>query len=285
MLTVSPESAPTATPAPTTGARALVRWCVLRSEPATGAENMALDEALMAYSARTGSGVLRVYGWAEPTLSLGRHQTARGRYDLERAAALGVRFVRRPTGGRAVLHHREITYAVAAPVDALGTLSESYRWINRLLLDGLARLGVDARESRQALGSRVRAPGVVPCFQEPAPGEIESGGHKLVGSAQLREGGSMLQHGSILVDDDQVLAAALVTSPRGTPPSPPRAATLRTLLGRGPTIAETTDALTTALRYAAPHLPIAELHPDAMLHDDVAHLRKKFADDDWTWRR
>ena len=74
---------------------------------------------------------VRVYEWARPTLSLGRNQTARGKYDLGRAHELGIDIVRRPTGGRAVLHHREITYSIAAPVAEIGDLRDSYAALNR----------------------------------------------------------------------------------------------------------------------------------------------------------
>ncbi len=251
------------------------------SAPLPGPDNMALDEALMRHAERTGEGLLRLYGWSERTLSLGRHQTARGRYDLARAAELGVRFVRRPTGGRAVLHHREITYAVAAPADALGTLAQAYRWVNRLLLASLARLGVAAVESQPA--SPMHAPGVAPCFQQPAAGEIEAGGRKLVGSAQVREGSAMLQHGSILLEDDQWLAAALLASCDHAPP--PRAATLRSLLGRAPTVDEMANALTAALADAAPQVPVVPLEEDRALVADAQRLRLHYADDAWTWRR
>src|SRR3954466_12069034 len=96
------------------------RWRLLVTPPASGPENMALDEALMARAIETGEWVLRVYSWATPTLSLGRNQTARGRYDLGRIRERGLGVVRRPTGGRAILHDREITYSVTAPVDAAG---------------------------------------------------------------------------------------------------------------------------------------------------------------------
>src|SRR5687768_13733511 len=111
-------------------------WRTLLTPPLGGAENMALDEVLMHYSGNTSECVLRLYSWSQPTLSLGRNQPARGRYDVARSRELGVDIVRRPTGGRAVLHHREVTYTVTAPAIALGTLRESYDWINRLLIEG-----------------------------------------------------------------------------------------------------------------------------------------------------
>src|SRR5437762_2701634 len=109
-------------------------WRLLRTLPASGAFNMALDEALMVYARETGSWVLRVYSWSSPTLSLGRHQKARGGYDLTRLAEHRIDVVRRPTGGRAILHDREITYSVTGPVADAGDLHESYARINRLLI-------------------------------------------------------------------------------------------------------------------------------------------------------
>src|SRR5512142_1385967 len=102
-----------------------MHWHLLVTPPAPGAENMAVDEALMDRARTSGEGVLRMYGWSAPTLSLGRNQIAKGRYDLARAAAEGIGIVRRPTGGRALLHHREITYSVTAPVQFGTTLQEA----------------------------------------------------------------------------------------------------------------------------------------------------------------
>src|SRR5688500_13675445 len=107
------------------------RWRTLVSPPAGGAANMAVDDALLDRAREAGECVLRLYEWSRPTLSLGRNQTARGHYDLDRARELDVGFVRRQTGGRAVLHHREITYSVTGPAAVLGSLRESYARVNR----------------------------------------------------------------------------------------------------------------------------------------------------------
>ena len=204
---------------------------------------MAIDEALLRRAQRTGETVYRLYSWSPPTVSLGRNQTARGRYDLGLARARGVHFVRRPTGGRAILHHREITYSVAAPVAAFGTLGESYRAINRLLVEALRLHGVAAREAEAP--ERTPIPGTTPCFEAPAAGELVAGSgtgaRKLVGSAQVREGDAFLQHGSILVDDDQQLLANLATREPSTSP-----ATLRELTGREVTVHEFAAGLAAA---------------------------------------
>lgn len=254
-------------------------WLLLVTPPASGAANMALDEALMARSRADGEVHVRVYGWSEPTLSFGRHQSARGRYDLRRAAELGVRFVRRPTGGRAVLHHREITYCVAAPVGALGSLRESYGRINRLLVDALRRLGVVAEEAGAA-GPAPR-PGVAPCFEEPVAGEIVAAGRKLVGSAQWRDRGALLQHGSILVDDDQALAGELLLSPPLAAPSP---ATLTSLLGRAPSAGDFAAALGEAVA-CIERQRAAPMELDLSLASAAHALTAQYESDAWTWRR
>jgi lipoyl(octanoyl) transferase len=242
---------------------------------------MAIDEALLRRAQRTGETVYRLYSWSPPTVSLGRNQTARGRYDLGLARARGVHFVRRPTGGRAILHHREITYSVAAPVAAFGTLGESYRAINRLLVEALRLHGVAAREAEAP--ERTPIPGTTPCFEAPAAGELVAGSgtgaRKLVGSAQIREGDAFLQHGSILVDDDQQLLANLATRGPSTPP-----ATLRELTGREVTVHEFAAGLAAALT-ALGAAPLA-LTLDASLIQDVDLLiRTRYAVADWTWRR
>src|SRR5688500_4086011 len=139
------------------------RWLVC--PPADGATNMAFDEALLHRAGQTGETMVRIYTWAVPTVSLGRNQPARGCYDLDVARARGIEFVRRPTGGRAILHHREITYSVSAPISAFGSLRESYRTINRLLMEALGRLGVDAHEAETS--SRAPVPSLAPCFDSP----------------------------------------------------------------------------------------------------------------------
>src|SRR5690606_10060386 len=111
---------------------------------ARGAYNMAVDEALMDSVREGGAAVLRFYRWEPACLSLGRNQPAAEWYDRQEIARRGLDVVRRPTGGRAVVHGRELTYSVVTPERMLGTLRRSYATINRAFLTGLQRLGVDA---------------------------------------------------------------------------------------------------------------------------------------------
>ena len=184
---------------------------------------MALDHAL-AEEARPGHGVVRFYGWSPPTISFGRNEPTRGRYDLDMAAREGLGFVRRPTGGRAVLHAHEVTYSAVFPLRALGGVREAYLRLNQGLVAGLHALGCDARVTEEGA---ILAPDAGPCFQAPAPGEVMLSGRKLVGSAQVRIGDAVLQHGSVILAGDQGVLARL-TGGDGDP-SPP--ATLTSVLG------------------------------------------------------
>jgi lipoyl(octanoyl) transferase len=240
---------------------------------------MALDEALMARARRTGETALRVYAWSQPTLSLGRNQRAIGVYRDAVLAERGVGVVRRPTGGRALLHHREVTYSVTAPCDDTGALVAEYGRINALLCSALESLGVPV--ALAAPSARPMAPSAAPCFAEPARGEVTLHGRKLVGSAQWRERGALLQHGSILVDDDQSSIAGFLREAVAATPPP---ATLRDALGRAPVMAEVGDALFRAVcDLADPGATPLEI--DDALTRDMTDVAERYRDDAWTWRR
>ena len=231
--------------------------------------------------------ILRVYSWSRPTLSLGRNQTARGGYHLGLLAERGVDVVRRPTGGRAILHHREVTYSVTAPLANAGDLRESYERINRLLVAALRSLGVNAivagdADARRATEKAFRAqPGLLPCFDHPSPGEIMADGRKLAGSAQSRCDGALLQHGSILIDDDQIQLASLMIDPG---PPIPKPATLVDALGRAPQANEVAAALFDAVRLLEDS-DARGLDADRSLDERTQMLRCRYLDAAWTWRR
>lgn len=175
-------------------------WRLLSMDPAFGARNMAVDEAILdAVSHRASPPTLRLYGWAPGCYSIGRYQRAADLTDGARAEP-GVSWVRRPTGGRALYHDAELTYAVVAPLSdprVSGSVLESYRKIAEALLPGLARLGVRAELAGCGDPARMRAN--PSCFDSASAFEIVRDGRKLVGSAQLRHGPALLQHGSILI--------------------------------------------------------------------------------------
>ena len=254
-----------------------MRWHFFQTAPAAGTYNMALDEALMRIAQRTGDAYFRLYGWDSPTLSLGRNQRARGHYDLAAAHALGVSFVRRPTGGRALLHHREITYSVAMPAPSAARAAEAYSFINEVLLEGLWALGVSAS---RATGTSHLPPGLRPCFDAPSAHEIVIEERKLIGSAQWRHGDTLLQHGSILVRDDQSTISQLMLEQLA---SPPVAASLHDALGWDPGIDDAARPMREALEK---HVGGAVGDFDTQVAEpDVLELQRNYGDDSWTWRR
>jgi lipoyl(octanoyl) transferase len=177
-------------------------WRLLVDAPAGGAWNMAVDEILLeGVAAGTTSPTLRFYEWTPACLSLGYFQSLEV-VDVDGCRALGVEVVRRPTGGRAILHDRELTYSVALPASVLGHdggVLPSYYRLSLALRDGLRRLGVPATLAPESAASGPTAHGPV-CFDRPSAHEILLHGRKLVGSAQMRRGGAILQHGSILIE-------------------------------------------------------------------------------------
>jgi lipoate-protein ligase A len=243
--------------------------------PRPGWENMALDQALLDRAEHGGERWLRLYGWSPHCLSFGRHEPAARRYDRARVEALGLDVVRRPTGGRAVWHGREVTYAVAAPCAGLGTVRESYLEIHRMLLDALGRLGIAARLAPP--GPPVGVDGG-PCFASPAGGEIMIQGRKAVGSAQLRQGGALLQHGSILLQGDQTVVQAVT---RGLPP-PDLAGALASLLASPPSADELIEAVAEAAAERWGGRWQRQASADGLLETAGGHA-ERFRSDAWTW--
>jgi lipoate-protein ligase A len=258
------------------------RWRLLDTPPAPGAWNMAVDEALADGVREGGPPVLRVYRWSPPCLSLGRNQPSGG-YDRVEIGRRGMDVVRRPTGGRAVLHHRELTYSVAAREDALGTLRQAYAAINRALVAGLRTLGIDA--ALQPAGpDRAPIPSLAPCFEQPVEGEVTAAGRKLVGSAQRRERGVMLQHGSLPLHDDQSAVAGLMLPRHAAAAAAEAPATLAGLLGAEPAW----DALVDALARGWEESFGVGLERGVLSREEEARAgvhRARYEDPAWTWHR
>lgn len=174
-------------------------WRVLRTPPADGAWNMAVDETVMEAAGRgEAQPTLRLFAWAPPCLSIGYAQPF-GDIDEARLKAKGWGIVRRPTGGRAILHTDELTYSVAGPVDEArlkGDILTSYRRISKAILKSLEDLSLRVEATTKddpPHGSQSEAV----CFEMPSTYEITVGGKKLVGSAQARRKGALLQHGTL----------------------------------------------------------------------------------------
>jgi lipoyl(octanoyl) transferase len=265
-----------------------------------GAENMAVDEALLAEAGRTGSAFLRLYRFDPPCLSFGRNEPATVRYDREAIARAGLDVVRRPTGGRAVWHAHEVTYAVAAPIAAFGrgSLRDSYIAIHSRLAAALRALGVPATlaSDRMTVGpSDGWTAG--PCFATSVGGEILAGGRKLVGSAQVRRGNAFLQHGSILLagSQDVITEVSRQTAVARLTSHVARAATtLSAVLNRAVTWEEVAQAIVgawgdnitfPALPRPSPSFPALFDVTFPVLPRPSPSFPTRFSDPSWTWRR
>ena len=253
------------------GCSTAVRWqLLLEPRGRSGPENMAVDAALLERADRMGEAFLRLYRFDPPCLSFGRNE-ASGGYDRAAIARLAIDVLRRPTGGGAVWHDQELTYAVAAPIAALGGLRQAYHAIHTRLAAAVRSLGVDA-----ALALHRPAPPSTafhrPCFAAPVGGEVLVRARKLVGSAQVRRGGAFLQHGSILLDGSQDVITAVSRKPQAASV----ATTLSAELGRHVTWEEVANAVMSAW---------GDEFTSTALHRPTPSSTAWFSDPAWTWRR
>lgn len=183
-------------------------WRFISSGLQHPAYNMAVDEAILIANSEGKSGpTVRFYGWNPPTLSIGYFQKSE-EVHFEKLREEGLGFVRRPTGGRAVLHDKELTYSIIVPENYPGIpsgVTEAYRVLSEGLLLGFQKLGLDAQMVHLATEeekSKYASMGSAACFDSPSWYELVVEGRKIAGSAQTRQKQVVLQHGSILLDMD-----------------------------------------------------------------------------------
>jgi lipoate-protein ligase A len=179
---------------------------IIEMSPLPGSLNMAIDEYLFRSLGKTPQTYVRFYQWEKPTVSLGYSQAVERAVNLDFCRRNRIDVVRRITGGKLVLHWREITYSISSSDRQAfsSTLAECYRLISNALIHGLKKMGLKARLAGPPPSSYSK--GNMPCFSYPARDEIEIDGKKIVGSAQKRVGTRFLQHGSIpLHTDDDLL--------------------------------------------------------------------------------
>ena len=266
-------------------------WRLLRHGPAAGAINMAIDEAIAAaVAAGKATPTVRFYAWEPPCVSLGRNQPFAA-VDAARCAALGYEIVRRPTGGRAILHTDELTYSVIAPPDhplMAGMILDAYLRIAQGLLAGLRRMGIPAEIAPDTNRAGPDAPAA--CFEVPSAYEIVVDGRKLLGSAQNRRTGYVLQHGSLpLIGDVTRLVDCLAFEEEAE-----RAAQRASLAGHATTVEKATGRIVTfdeasgALREGLATALDIELIPDELSVDERARaadlVREKYGHPSWTER-
>jgi lipoate-protein ligase A len=269
---------------------------LIEDSPRSGAANMAVDEAI-AEAAAAGAvpPTLRFYRWNPPTVSLGRHQKLAD-VDETQIAARGYDLVRRATGGRAILHVDELTYSVSGPIEEprmAGGVMDAYLRFSNALLSGLSTLGLKAEKA----GSRTRAGRELSaaCFETPSAYEITAGGRKLMGSAQSRRKGYVLQHGSLpLWGDVTRLVDVLALS------STARDRLRQQLRRQAATLAEVLDLPPDSERLAYPHVAAAmaggfasaldqDLEQGTLSASELSRsaelIRVRYADPAWTRQR
>ena len=251
-----------------------------------GAWNMAVDDALLAGVSADPAAppVLRFYRWDPACLSIGRNQPVAAAFDRNGTSSHGWQVVRRPTGGLAVLHADELTYAVAGSVDDLGRPRAAYAAINQAFAEGLRTLGLEARVVGDREGATDPVGGAeARCFRAAAPGEVSVRGRKILGSAQRRSGRVILQHGSLLLSGSQhAVAVALGQGARA--PTESAGTTLAEHLTRVPCDADIIAALSDAFakRFA---VRLARTPLDAAELDLAERARERYSSEAWTWRR
>lgn len=179
-------------------------WRVIEHFPAKGAWNMAVDEAILE-SVYSGDVLptLRLYAWEPACLSLGLAQPF-SEVNTQTLSANGWDVVRRPTGGRAILHVDELTYSVIAPESeprVKGGVIESYLRLSQALLAAIRILGLTVQANQNSQVEKPQKPNPV-CFEVPSNYEITANGKKLVGSAQARRKEGVLQHGTLPLHGD-----------------------------------------------------------------------------------
>ena len=264
-------------------------WRLLRSVPADGVTNMAVDEAILrAVAAGQVPPTLRLYAWEPPCLSLGRAQKVSD-VDLDALRVAGFDLVRRSTGGKAILHVDELTYSVIVlqgEPRVTGDIVESYRRLSAGLVCGLERLGManlvaDRRASPPLPGGAGGKKGPV-CFEIPSDYEITVGGRKLVGSAQMRSQGVALQHGALPLYGDIARICSLLAAHPDSAHVRARAATVEEALGQPVTWNEAADALAAGFAEAL----TLRLEPGALTDEEHAWAKElraeKYATEEWT---
>ena len=179
----------------------MTEWRLLSYQTDTGFNNMAVDEALLRiHSQRKTPPTLRFYGWEPPALSLGYFQSLEEKVDRESCRARGIDVVRRLTGGRAILHDRELTYSltVREELNLLdSSIVKSYREISQGLVKGLKKLDIPVSLTPHQRGQKAPRGDSAACFDTPSWYEVVIDGKKLIGSAQTRKWDTLLQHGSL----------------------------------------------------------------------------------------
>lgn len=273
------------------------QWLFINTKKQNPYFNMALDEALMNWVSRGEmKPVVRFYGWSPKTLSIGYFQKLEKEIDIDKVKASHIGLVRRATGGRGVLHDHELTYSVIVPESHPAmpqTVTEAYRVISTGLLEGFKNLGLDAyfavpRTEEQR--AKLKDPRSSVCFDAPSWYELVVEGRKIAGSAQTRQKGVILQHGSILqkIDVDELFELFKYKNERlmikMKQAFHEKAVAINDLTDQEVTIEEMEEAFYEGFQQG---LNI-ELLPYELTDEqlqEVLDISQKYMSDEWTYRR
>ncbi|MEK4625160.1 biotin/lipoate A/B protein ligase family protein [Priestia sp. FSL P4-0332] len=274
------------------------KWRFIDSNNRSPYYNMALDEALLEWHSKGEiPPTIRFYGWNPPTLSIGYFQNAEKEINFDKVKELGLGFVRRPTGGRGVLHDEELTYSVIVSEEYPNmpkTVTEAYRVISEGLLEGFRSLGLEAyfaiprsEEEKNSL----KNPRSSVCFDAPSWYELVVEGRKIAGSAQTRQKGVILQHGSILLEIDEDKLFSVFNYPndrvkeRMQRAFRSKAVAINAIAGRKISIEEAKKAFYKGFASA---LDI-DLEPYTLSEEEEAYVeelaRTKYGSDEWNFKR
>ncbi|WP_374988459.1 biotin/lipoate A/B protein ligase family protein [Priestia megaterium] len=274
------------------------KWRFIDSNNRSPYYNMALDEALLEWHSKGEiPPTIRFYGWNPPTLSIGYFQKAEKEINFDKVKELGLGFVRRPTGGRGVLHDEELTYSVIVSEEYPNmpkTVTEAYRVISEGLLEGFRSLGLEAyfaiprsEEEKNSL----KNPRSSVCFDAPSWYELVVEGRKIAGSAQTRQKGVILQHGSILLEIDEDKLFSVFNYPnvrvkeRMQRAFRSKAVAINAIAGRKISIEEAKEAFYKGFASA---LDI-DLEPYTLSEEEEAYVeelaRTKYGSDEWNFKR
>ncbi|MHA2958493.1 lipoate--protein ligase family protein [Priestia megaterium] len=274
------------------------KWRFIDSNNRSPYYNMALDEALLEWHSKGEiPPTIRFYGWNPPTLSIGYFQKAEKEINFDKVKELGLGFVRRPTGGRGVLHDEELTYSVIVSEEYPNmpkTVTEAYRVISEGLLEGFRSLGLEAyfaiprsEEEKNSL----KNPRSSVCFDAPSWYELVVEGRKIAGSAQTRQKGVILQHGSILLEIDEDKLFSVFNYPndrvkeRMQRAFRSKAVAINAIAGRKISIQEAKEAFYKGFASA---LDI-DLEPYTLSEEEEAYVeelaRTKYGSDEWNFKR
>lgn len=271
-------------------------WRLIRSGHISASRNMAIDEAMMRHVVRSKVPVLRLYGWEPAAISVGYFQDVEKEVDSAACESLGIDVVRRLTGGRAILHDVEVTYSLAIPDDhplIPRSVTESYRIISEGLVRGFERLGIQAemttyKKTRGVKSSaRGRTSQSPACFDAPSWYETTVEGKKVVGSAQVRKFGALLQHGSVPLElDPEKLFTVLrfpneATKERAKAMFISKATSVRSVLGEAISFMDLSEALLHGMQDV---LPIT-FYEDELTEDELEQAeyleRTRYSTAEW----